>query len=242
MNYTSIEFKDGAQVASIRLLEEYSTMTMIKELGLICDYLEDHSSSTILVIRGTSNCFNRGLNFAEFQADQPMDIYGFHKWEKLCLRFERMKRVTIAVLEGAVIGAGFQLALCMDLRIATPTVQFSLPEVKMGFLPGMAVFRLAKYIGLGHAKRVVLQGEILKADKAHDLGIIDIISDDIDNALKASIHRFTPINPIAMQLARRLLNESFHDSFEDAIGHFLAAQQRAISQDCFSDTIKKQQE
>ena len=41
------------------------------------------------------------------------------------------------------------------------------------------------------------------------------------------------MNPVAIQLARRLLNESFHDSFEDAIGHFLAAQQRAISHDQF---------
>ena len=59
------------------------------------------------------------------------------------------------------------------------------------------------------------------------------ISDDINAAITEAIEKFKPINPITIQLARRLLNESFHDSFEDAIGHFLAAQQRAISQNTF---------
>ena len=97
-------------------------------------------------------------------------------------------------------------------------------------------------IGWGHAKRLVLQGETIRAEKAQDLGIVDIITEDIPNAIQASVQRFQPLHPITVQLARRLLNESFHDSYEDAIGHFLAAQQRAISQDCFSETIKKKQE
>lgn len=241
-NFQTIHFSENNEIATITLLDETSTMKMIKELTKACDYLEDESPCSVLVLQGSKTCFNRGLNFSEFQPEQPMDIHGFHKWEKLCVRLERLRKITISVLQGEVMGGGLQLALCTDLRIATPSVKLSLPEVKMGFLPGMAVFRLAKYIGLGHAKRMVLQGEVLRTEKAQELGVIDIITDDIPNALRASVQRFQPIHPITVQLARRLLNESFHDSFEDAIGHFLAAQQRAISQDCFSETIKKKQE
>ena len=240
--FQTIEFSEQNEVATITLLEDTSTMKMIKELTKACDYLEDDSKCSVLELQGTTSCFNRGLNFTEFQPEQPMDINGFHKWEKICVRLERLRMITIAVLQGDVIGGGFQLALCTDLRIATPSAKFSLPEVKMGFLPGMAVYRLAKYIGLGHAKRLVLQGETIRAEKAQDLGIVDIITEDIPNAIQASVQRFQPLHPITVQLARRLLNESFHDSYEDAIGHFLAAQQRAISQDCFSETIKKKQE
>ena len=241
-NFQTIDFSEKGEIATITLLQNTSTMKMIKELTKACDYLEDESSCSILVLQGTKTCFNQGLNFSEFQPDQPMDIHGFHKWEKLCVRLERLRKITIAILQGDVIGGGLQLALCTDLRIADPSVKLSLPEVKMGFLPGMAVFRLAKYIGLGHAKRLVLQGETIRADKAQELGLIDIITEDISNALQASVLRFQPVHPITVQLARRLLNESFHDSFEDAIGHFLAAQQRAISQDCFSETIKNKQD
>ena len=67
-----------------------------------------------------------------------------------------------------MIGAGFQLALVSDVRIATKSLNMQLPEVKLGFLPGMAVFRLSKYIGLGQAKRLILRCETLDAQRALD--------------------------------------------------------------------------
>lgn len=233
----TISYTEQDGIAYITLLSPRSNMRMLQELTEICDHIEDHSACTVVVIQGSDNRFNLGLDFADFQPDKPMDIHGFHKWEKLCTRIERMKKVTIAVLDGAVVGGGLQLALCTDHRIATPRAFFSLPEVKLGFLPGMSVFRLAKYIGLGRAKQMVLQGREISAPIALDWGIIDSVTDDVQATLSLALSQFQPMHPITIQLARRLLNESFHDSFEDAVGHFLAAQQRAISQDQFLHTI-----
>jgi enoyl-CoA hydratase len=241
MKLSTLDYKTNGTVATIRFLQDRSTMKMIKELTVVCNHLEDENPCSTVIFQGSNGHFNRGINFQEFRPDTPMDIHGFNKWEKMCVRIERLNKITIAVLEGDVIGGGFQIALCTDLRIAHPKAHFSLPEVKLGFLPGMAVFRLAKYIGLGHAKRIVLQSAELSAHLAFELGIVDVISEDLEQATQQAVEKFQPINPITIQLARRLLNESFHDSFEDAIGHFLAAQQRAISQDTFNDTLKKSQ-
>ena len=109
----------------------------------------------------------------------------------------------------------------------------------MGFLPGMGIFRVAKYIGLGRAKQWVLQSSTLTSQQALNWGLITDVTEEIDDALQSHIAISSPVNPVAIQLARRLLNESFHDSFEDAIGHFLAAQQRAISHDQFLKTLDK---
>ena len=109
----------------------------------------------------------------------------------------------------------------------------------MGFLPGMGIFRVAKNIGLGRAKQWVLQSSKITASQALKWGLINDVTDDLDSALQSHIIASSPVNPVAIQLARRLLNESFHDSFEDAIGHFLAAQQRAISHDQFLKTVDK---
>jgi len=157
----------------------------------------------------------------------------------MIVQIERLPKVTISVLEGAVVGGGFQLALATDHRIATPEAYFELPEVKSGFLPGMGVYRLAKYIGIGHAKRLILQGSRISSEEALKLGVIDSISGDIEESILSAVSLFQPIHPIAIQLSRRLLNESFHDSFEDALGHFLAAQHRAISQTAFLQNLKK---
>jgi enoyl-CoA hydratase/carnithine racemase len=236
-NLETIRLEESGSIATITLIAEHSSMKMIKEMGKVLDHLEDNSKASIVVLKGTDGRFNLGLDFKEFTPGQNLDIHGFHKWEKMCVRLERMRALTISLLNGHTVGGGVQLALCTDLRIAHPQTTFQLPEVKMGFLPGMGIYRIAKNIGLGRAKQWVLQSSTLSASQALQWGIISDVSEDLEGALQSHIEASSPVNPVAIQLARRLLNESFHDSFEDAIGHFLAAQQRAISHDQFLKTV-----
>jgi enoyl-CoA hydratase len=235
----TLQYTTEGNVATIQLTQEYSTMNMIKELTLVCNHLEDENPCQVVVFKGSSTCFSRGLHFGEFHNSKSLDIHGFNKWEKICTRIERLPKVTICVLQGDVIGAGFQLALVSDVRIATKNLNMQLPEVKLGFLPGMAVFRLSKYIGLGQAKRLILRCETLDAQRALDLGLVDSLCDNIEEEIQNCIADFSPIHPRTVQLARRLINESFHDSNEDATGHFLAAQHLAISQGAFMDSVRK---
>lgn len=226
-------------VATITMVAPHSSMTMIKEFNAVLDHLEDHSSATVIVLQGTDGRFNLGLDFKEFHPTKAMDIHGFHKWEKMCVRLERLRALTISLVNGEAIGGGVQLALCTDIRSATTRATFQLPEVKMGFLPGMGIYRLAKNIGLRRAKQWVLQGNTISAQTAETWGLVTEITDNLAETCQQHLSASTPINPVAIQLARRLLNESYHDSFEDAIGHFLAAQQRAISHDQFLQTVDK---
>jgi enoyl-CoA hydratase/carnithine racemase len=106
----------------------------------------------------------------------------------------------------------------------------------------MATFRLAKVVGLGHAKRLIMQSPVVTAAEAQQLGIVSSVSADVEAALAETIRAFGPIHNVAVTLARRLLNESFSTGFENAIGNFLAAQHRAIHQTPFLETIKKHQD
>ncbi|MFT5687155.1 MAG: enoyl-CoA hydratase [Myxococcota bacterium] len=234
-------YTEDGDVATIQLLAEHITMLMVRELTGVCDHLEDVSACRVVVIRGTEGRFSQGIDFEEFRPDTPMDIHGFNKWEKCCVRIERLPKITIAAMEGAVVGGGMQLSLVCDARLATDSLCMQLNEVRLGFLPGMATFRLAKYIGLGRAKRLIMQCPELSADEALSLGLIDRIADDLDSAIAETITSFEPIHPVTLELARRLLNESFATDFENAIGNFLAAQHRAITQTAFLKTLKAHQ-
>ncbi len=240
-NYNTISLEDNGRIATITLLAPHSSMVMVKELNRALDHIEDASTATIVVFKGIDGRFNLGLDFKEFHPDKALDIHGFHKWEKMCVRIERLRALTISLLEGPTVGGGVQLALCTDLRLAHSNSTFQLPEVKMGFLPGMGIYRIAKNIGLGRAKQWILQSTTIDASQAFTWGLITEVTNDLPSALTKHIEASAPINPVAIQLARRLLNESFHDSFEDAIGHFLAAQQRAISHDQFLQTVDSKQ-
>jgi enoyl-CoA hydratase len=132
--------------------------------------------------------------------------------------------------------------LVADAVVATPNSTIQFDEVQHGFLPGMATFRLAKVVGLGHAKRLIMQSPVVTAAEAQQLGIVSSVSTDVEVALAETIRAFGPIHNVAVTLARRLLNESFSTGFENAIGNFLAAQHRAIHQTPFLETIKKHQD
>lgn len=235
----TLSYTEDGPVARVRFLRPRINMQMVRDLTTVADHLEDDSPCRIVVFEGGDGFFLKGMDFAEFRPDQVMDIHGFNKWEKCCVRLERLPKATVALVDGAAIGGGVQLALACDARLATPQATFQLPEVQQGFLPGMATFRLAKYIGLGHAKRLIMQCPVVSADEAASLGMIDRVVTDLNAATTETIGAFGPVHTVAVQLARRLLNESFATEFEDAIGNFLAAQHRAISQSAFLDTVAK---
>ena len=235
----TLGYREEGDVAHITLLRPFIDMAMVRELTSVCDHLEDESSCKVVVFRGTDGRFSEGIDFKDFRPDQPMDIHGFNKWEKCCVRIERLPKATISIVEGAATGGGAQLALVTDATIAHSSARFHFNEVHLGFLPGMATFRLAKYVGLGHAKRLIMQCPVVGPDEAQALGLVQLISEDLDGALAEIIDAFGPIHTVTVHLARRLLNESYSVDFENAVGHFLAAQHRAIGQTAFLDTLKR---
>jgi enoyl-CoA hydratase len=236
--YETLSFEERGEVATITLKRARTNVRQIRELERVFDHLEDVSPAKAVVLRGHSE----GIDFADFDPKEPLDIHGFNKWEKLVSRLEKLNKITVFAVDGALVGGGFQLALACDQRLAVPTATFRLPEVRMGFLPGMATFRLAKYVGLGHAKRIVLTGAVLGAEEALRLGVLDAVDADLDALVAGTLEALQPMHVVAATLARRLLVESFGTQAEDAIGNFLAAQHRAISQTAFLDNLKREKD
>ncbi len=238
----TLTYTEADGIATVTLVRSHINVRQLKVLTAVCDHLEDESEARVVVFRGQDGVFSGGVDFREFHPDKPLDIHGFNKWEKLCTRLERLPKATVALVDGTACGGGLQIALVCDLRLATPRSTFQLPEAHLGFLPGMATFRLAKYIGLGHAKRFMLTCEVLGASQAAELGMIDQVVDDLDAGLDWAVQALGPNHAVAVTLTRRLLNESYSESFENAIGHFLAAQHRAISQGAFLETLRSHQD
>jgi enoyl-CoA hydratase len=152
------------------------------------------------------------------------------KWENFVVRIDRFAGASIAVIDGLCSHFRFQLALACDYRLATSRSVFQMPEVKEGYLPGMNIFRLAKYAGIGVARRIIFTGAPVPAGEALALGILDQLceAEQLEAGVRTAQEALMPVSPLAIQMARRLLNESFSTSFEDAIGHYLAAQNNCL--------------
>jgi enoyl-CoA hydratase len=234
----TLRYEEQGELGTITLLEPFIRMAMVRDLTRICDYLEDESPVKVVVLQGDGDCFSKGIDFGDFKPNEPMDIHGFNKWEKICTRLETLPKATICAMDGEVRGGGVHLALVCDARVATSRTTLQLDEVSLGFLPGMATFRLAKYVGLGHAKRLILQSQQIDAATAASLGIVDTVGDNLAALVQGARDGFGPTHLVAVELGRRLLNECYSTQLEDALGNFLAAQHRAVLQNAFLDTLK----
>jgi len=245
MRFETIQIGERGKVAEIILnrptLGNKINIKMIDELEQALRTIEDESPAAALVIRGAGQAFCQGIDLSDFTPGAKPDAYGFAKWERVLLALERLPKITLTAVDGECRGGGMHLLLACDIRIATKRSFFQLHEAPDGFLPGMAVFRLAKFIGLGRARRLALTGRGLPAAEAERIGLIDHLCAEgaLDQAVIAALDEFKDISPIASELTKRLLNESFSMSYEDYIGGFLAAQQRVVLTDAFQQRLRQ---
>ena len=107
-------------------------------------------------------------------------------------RIERLRWPTIAVVDGPAVGAGCELALACDFRIASPEARFGQPETSLGIIAGAGGnWRLASVVGLQVARRMLLFGETLDATRAAEIGLVDWIADR--DALDDEVRRVTGV-------------------------------------------------
>ncbi|WP_447407042.1 enoyl-CoA hydratase-related protein, partial [Clostridium perfringens] len=85
----------------------------------------------------------------------------------------------IAAINGYALGGGLELALCCDIRVASPRAKLGLPEVTLGLLPGFAgTQRLPRLIGAGRALDLMLTARQVGAEEALSMGLVNYVADD----------------------------------------------------------------
>jgi enoyl-CoA hydratase len=116
---------------------------------------------------------------------------------------------SIAACEGDALGGGLELAMCCDLRVASVSARFGLPEVGLGVIPGSGgTQRLPRLIGLGRAKAMVLMGEVIDAGEAERIGLINEVVDKGGAEARAQeiAETIATRGPLAVKEAKILLD------------------------------------
>ena len=134
-------------------------------------------------------------------------------------RIERLRWPTIAGVDGPAVGAGCELALACDFRIATPEARFGQPETSLGIIAGAGGnWRLASVVGLQVARRMLLFGETLDAARASEVGLVDWIAarDALDDELRRVTGAIASRSWRALELTKLALRQASRptDSFD----------------------------
>jgi enoyl-CoA hydratase/carnithine racemase len=119
----------------------------------------------------------------------------------------------IAAVDGVCVGGAFEFAFACDIRLATPGSRFGCPEVAVGLSISNGFSLLAPRA----ARRLVLTGELIGADEAHRLGLVDLVVDDVEAEARRLSERIAGLAPLAVAGSKRLLDESARELLERAL-------------------------
>ena len=153
--------KRGARV-SITLNRPHilnaAAITGARELEAVAHRIEADKDVRIASIKGAARAFCTGIDLKDLSTGKIDDSY-FELWDRALRRFETMDALVLCLIHGYALGGGLQLALAADIRVCTPGAKLGLPAIKEGLIPGLGTLRLARYIGLGRAKRLIISIE-----------------------------------------------------------------------------------
>jgi 2-oxoglutaroyl-CoA hydrolase len=163
----------------------------------------------VVVVRSDGEHFTSGGDIAGFMEVDPID---FTDLGHNITAPSRSPRPVIAAIDGYCFGVGLEFALSCDIRLATPRSQFALPEMNLGMIPGSGgTQRLARLIGLGRAKDVIMRGRRINADEALALGLVTQVvpAVELDAAVQRLVDELGELSPLALATAKRVLNHVY---------------------------------
>lgn len=152
------------------------TIEMIAELSEALEILAEEPQLKVVVVAGSGNAFCAGVDVADHTPErvEPM----IRSFGRLFTRLRTLPVPTLAVVRGAVLGGGTELALGCDLVLAATSARFGQPEIKLGVFPPIAAALFPHLIGSQQAARLLLSGETIPAEEAARLGLVTAVAED----------------------------------------------------------------
>jgi enoyl-CoA hydratase/carnithine racemase len=194
------------------------TVAMRNELPDIFRDFDRDDGVRVVVIRGAGGqAFSAGGDVAEFLTLAPADL---ELWGDTLTAAERCRKPVIAAIDGYTMGAGLELAVACDFRIATLRSEFAFPEVRLGMIPGSGgTQRAMRLIGMTRAKLFMMTGQRIAAERAEAWGLITqaVANDGLDAAVGALASELAEKAPLALRTLKMVLNRGADAPLDTAL-------------------------
>ncbi len=150
-------------------------LSMLKELELVLNELEEDEYVRVVIVTGTGRFFCAGADINELahlnttHGGSEFAVRG----QSLLNRIERSEKPVLAAINGTCVGGGLELALACHIRVAAADSVLGLPEIKLSLIPGFGgTQRLPRIVGPSKAAEMILTGESLSAEEALRIGLL----------------------------------------------------------------------
>ncbi len=202
--------EDGRRADIVLSRPPYNVISMQQrnQLRACFEQLETDERLRVIVLRADGKHFSSGGDIKGFLTASPERVSRL-AWDIAAPA--RCRVPVVAANRGYCFGVGFELSLACDFRIASETCLYSLPEQKLGQIPGSGgSARLQKLIGAARTKNLVMRSLRISGRQAFDWGIAtECVADgDLEKHTDALVDELCAFSPIAQTTAKRVLNES----------------------------------
>lgn len=240
----TVEYKVDERVATITLNrpEKRNALSpeLLTDLKTAFQQAEDDERVRAIILKANGDAFCAGADLAYLQQLQKFsyaeNLQDSNHLKELFIRMYTHPKIIIAQVQGHALAGGCGLATVCDWVFAVPEAKFGYTEVKIGFIPALVSVFVVRKIGEGRARELLLGGELISAERAMLMGLINEVVEP--EKLEARVREFTnrlitTNSSNSMALTKKLIADIPGRSLEDALN--LAAGMNAnarSTQDC----------
>ncbi|HET7276150.1 MAG TPA: enoyl-CoA hydratase-related protein [Longimicrobiaceae bacterium] len=186
--------------------------TVRAELISALDELRGDEGVRVVVITGAGDhAFVAGADLGEFAERTPAEQRDAMAGRRVFEEVADFPKPVLAMINGYALGGGCELAQACDLRIAADSAKLGQPEINLAIIPGGgATQRLPRLVGMGQAMRLILSGEIITADEALRIGLVDLVypADDLRQKTLELAVQIARKSPIALEIAKKAIRSA----------------------------------
>jgi cyclohexa-1,5-dienecarbonyl-CoA hydratase len=216
--YIQTEFKEGVATLTLnRPPLNVLNIEMMEEINTYFESLLKEKALKLLVIQAAGKAFSAGVDVGEHLGDLVYKmIEVFHRMFRL---MDALKVPSIAVVNGSALGGGCELAVYCDMVMATEKAKFGQPEIQVGVFPPIAALAFPRMMGRKKALELILSGDVIGAQEALSLGLINKIVPETSLAEEVNgfIEKFRKLSGIVLKLTKEATLAGLNDDMDKGL-------------------------
>jgi len=185
------------------------------------DARDDAEVRGVIITGSGDKAFIAGADINEVATDTPVEAeQKTRRGQAVMDLIENLGKPVVAAVNGFALGGGCETALACTVRIASENAKFGLPEVKLGIIPGYGgTQRLPRLVGKGHALRMILTGEMIGAQEAYRIGLVNEVvpAPELIGRAEAILKQMGGNAPLSLKYALQAVNKGLETSLSEGL-------------------------
>ncbi|HZW81910.1 MAG TPA: short-chain-enoyl-CoA hydratase [Candidatus Deferrimicrobium sp.] len=225
-NNLLIERDGGVAIVTInrpKALNALNSEVLSELQQLFTEFATDKELGAVVITGSGEKSFVAGADITQMKEFNPIEGRNFGMLGQACFnKVENLPQPVIAAVNGFALGGGCELAMACDIRVAGENAKFGQPEVGLGVTAGFGgTQRLPRLVGRGKAKELLFTGDIIGAQEALEIGLVDRVvpAAEVKTYALELAKKILSKSPVAVQLTKSAVNKGLDMDLGNAQGY-----------------------